>query len=121
MIDAIVAIFFIIFLAILFSVRRNVKKIYFRPSGTRKIEPATADELHKLECVHDQASGERNGDSMALTAIDHKKQLQFQFCQYIREFEQATGMQVTGMKIKRDEFGKIDSLAIKAELPDEEE
>lgn len=58
---------------------------------------------------------------MALTAADHKKQLQFQFCQYIREFEQSTGMQVTGMKIKRDEFGKIDSLIIKAEIADDED
>ena len=57
---------------------------------------------------------------MSLSALDMKKQLQFTWAQQVREFEQATGMQITGIKIKRDEFGKIESLSIKAETVDEE-
>jgi hypothetical protein len=57
--------------------------------------------------------------NMQLSAADLKKQMQFQFTQIIREFEQATDMQVVGMKIKRDEFGKIESLVIKAEMADD--
>lgn len=57
---------------------------------------------------------------MALTAADMRNQMQFGWAQNIREFEQATDMQVVGIKIKRDEFGKIDSLTIKVEMPDNE-
>ena len=58
---------------------------------------------------------------MPLTPADLKRQMQFQFTQVIREFEQATGMQVVGMKIKRDDWDKIESLAIKVEMPDNED
>ena len=57
---------------------------------------------------------------MSLSALDLKKQMQFTWAQQVREFEQATGLQVVGIKIKRDEFGKIESLSIKAETVDEE-
>jgi hypothetical protein len=58
--------------------------------------------------------------TMQLSATDLKRQMQFQFTQIIREFEQATDMQVMGIKIKRNEFGKIESLTIKAEMTDNE-
>jgi hypothetical protein len=57
---------------------------------------------------------------MELSAADLKRQMQFTWTQHIREFEQATGMQVVGIKIKRDEWGKIESLTIKAEMTDGE-
>lgn len=56
--------------------------------------------------------------TMQLSASDLKRQMQFQFTQIIREFEAATDMQVVGMKIKRDEWGKIESVIIKAEMAD---
>ena len=58
---------------------------------------------------------------MTLTVADMRNQMQFGWAQNIREFEQATDMQVVGIKIKRDEFGKIESLTIKVEMPDNEE
>jgi hypothetical protein len=58
---------------------------------------------------------------MVLTATDLRKQLQFTWAQHIREFEQATDMHVIGIKIKRDEYDKIESLIIKAEIPDSED
>jgi hypothetical protein len=57
---------------------------------------------------------------MELSAADLKRQMQFTWTQHIREFEQATGMQVVGIKIKRDEWGKIESLTIKAEMTEED-
>lgn len=57
---------------------------------------------------------------MKLSAADLKRQMQFQFTQIIREFEQATDMQVVGMKINRDEWRKIESVTIKAEMADGE-
>ena len=57
---------------------------------------------------------------MALTPADMRNQMQFGWAQNIREFEQSTDMQVVGIKIKRDEYGKIDSLTIKVEMPDNE-
>lgn len=55
---------------------------------------------------------------MKLNAADLKSQMQFGFTQQIREFEAATDMKVVGMKIKRDEWGKIESTTIKAEMAD---
>ena len=59
---------------------------------------------------------------MALTPADMKSQIQFTFAQMIREFEQATGMRVVGMKIKRDESiaENVESVVIKAEMRDDE-
>ena len=58
---------------------------------------------------------------MALSAADLKSQMQFTFTQLIREFEAATGMRVTGMKINRDESiaENIESVVIKAEMRDD--
>jgi hypothetical protein len=49
--------------------------------------------------------------------FDEKRRLGVVLCQIIREFEQKTGMEVTGFKIKRDGQG-IESLTVKAEIPD---
>jgi hypothetical protein len=56
--------------------------------------------------------------NMPLSASDLKKQMQFTWAQQVREFEQATDLQVMSIKIKRDEWGKIESLVIKAEMAD---
>jgi hypothetical protein len=49
--------------------------------------------------------------------LDQKRGSGFVLCQDIREFEQKTGMEFTGIKIKRDEQG-IESVTLKAEIPD---
>lgn len=50
---------------------------------------------------------------------DEKRRLGIRLCQPIREFEQATGLEVTGIKIKRDENDqKIDSVVPKVVIPD---
>lgn len=56
-----------------------------------------------------------------MTAADMRKQMQFTWAQHVREFEQATDMQVVGIKIKRDEWDKIETLTIKVEMPDLED
>lgn len=48
---------------------------------------------------------------------DLARTLGLQICQKIREFEQQTGMEVSGFKIKRDEHG-IESVTVKVEFPD---
>ena len=58
---------------------------------------------------------------MALSASDRKSQLQFMWTQHIREFEQDTDMRVIGIKLKRDEFGNIESTIIKAEMKDDDD
>lgn len=49
--------------------------------------------------------------------LDEKRRLGVVLCQDIREFERKTGMEVTGIKIKRDEQG-VESVTVKAEIPD---
>ena len=48
---------------------------------------------------------------------DEKRRLNVQVAQSIREFEQKTGLEVTGIKIKRDEQG-IESVSMSVTLPD---
>lgn len=49
--------------------------------------------------------------------VDEKRGLSLRICQDIRDFERKTGMEVTGIKIKRDEQG-IESVTVKIEIPD---
>ena len=48
---------------------------------------------------------------------DEKRKLGIVLCQDIREFEQRTGFEVSGIKIKRDDQG-IDEVVVKVEVPD---
>jgi hypothetical protein len=48
---------------------------------------------------------------------DAKRGLGLRICQEIREFEQKTGMEVTGIGIRRDEQG-IENVSVKVEMPD---
>ena len=49
---------------------------------------------------------------------DYKRQLNVQVAQSIREFERKTGLQVVGIKIKRDQQG-LESVSMSVTLPDD--
>ena len=54
---------------------------------------------------------------------DSKRRLGVVLCQDIREFEQKTGLEVTGIKIKRQDTAEslppIESVIVKVDVPDE--
>lgn len=52
---------------------------------------------------------------MSVEIKELKRTLDLRLCQDIREFELQTGMEVTGIKIKRDEQG-IESVSAKVEM-----
>jgi hypothetical protein len=49
---------------------------------------------------------------------DEKRRLEFRLCKEIREFEQKTEMQVTGIKFNRFDDQAIESVTLKVEMRD---
>ena len=114
---AFIAIAFVAFV-LYFLILPNIKK---NKRQQQRVRSAPREAADSADYSIELSTQKRKGESMALSPTDMRKQLQFMWTQHIREFEQATDMQVVGIKIKRDEWDKIESLVIKAETPDDQE